>query len=348
MMTFENFVEYVKGAVPRYLPPEYENVEVRTVEVNKNNNLHLTGITIAVPGSNISPSIYLDKIYQKYAHENFELDECVREVAESHLHSLIDGEKKFEIDNILNFENVHDKIMPRLVSSENNDTFLEETPHRIMDGLAVVYYLPVSEFDEKGGSASIRIHNGIMKQWGVTEEELYAASVANLMTNVEAKFQSMREILLESYFDRGEDIDEHWAAQYLPPEDVGMYVLTNREKFFGAAMLLNRNVMDEVVERIGEFYILPSSVHETIFVKKDVAPPLEYLVEMVKEVNLTEVSEEEKLSDHVFLYDAKTKEIYRADHEAEHRRKVAETAGGAEDQERTTPPHATRAARKVR
>ena len=338
MMSFENFVEYVKSTVSRYLPPEFDKVAVRTTEVNKNNNLKLTGVIITVPNSNLSPTIYLNHWYHKYVHEDFELDECVRKVAESYLHSLFDEEKNFDISHVMNYENAHGKIIPRLVSSENNDAFLDEIPHRIMDGLAVVYYLPVSDLNEKGCNASIRINNGIMKEWGVTEDELYAASVANLMANVEAKFQSMREILLETYFNIGEEIDERWAAEYLPPEDAGMYVLTNREKFFGAAMLLNHNVMDEIVDRIGEFYILPSSVHETIFIKKDVAPPLEILVGMVNDVNMTEVDVEEKLSDRVFLYDAKTKEIYRADHEAEHRKNTAETSVGSEESARTTPP----------
>lgn len=337
MMSFENFVEYIRSTVSRYLPPEYENVEVRIVNVTKNNNHSLTGIVLSVPDSNMSPTIYLNGIYHKYVHKDFELDECVRNVAEDYLGNLL-SEKNFDIRHVLNYENAHDKIMPRLVSSENNDAFLNEIPHRIMDGLAVVYYLPVSDLDEKGCSASIRIHNGIMKEWGVTEDELYAASVANLMTNVEAKFQSMREILLETYFNIGEEIDERWAAEYLPAEDAGMYVLTNRDKFFGAAMLLNHNVMDEIVERIGEFYILPSSVHETIFLKKDVAPSLEILAGMVNDVNMTEVDVEEKLSDRVFLYDSKTKEIYRADHEAEHRKNIAETLVGSEESARTTPP----------
>lgn len=338
MMSFENFVEYVKESVHRYLPDEYKDVEVRTVKVNKNNNLQLTGITISVPHSNLSPSVYLNGIYQKYVHEDFELDECVREVADIYLNSLFSEEKDFDISQVMNYENAHGKIIPRLVSAENNAAFLDEIPHRIMDGLAVVYYLPVSGLDEKGCSASIRIHNGIVKEWGVTEEELYAASVANLMTNVETKFQSMREVILEIYFNMGEKIDERWASECLPSEDAGMYVLTNREKFFGAAMLLNHNVMDEIVERIGEFYILPSSVHETILLKKDVAPSLETLEGMVNDINMTEVGVEEKLSDRVFLYDARTKEIYRADHEEEHRKKNSEALAGSEESARTTPP----------
>lgn len=343
MMSFENFVEYVKGSIQHYLPSEFERCKVHVTEVNKNNNLHFTSISIVDSDLNMSPPIYLEKFFSKYESGDYELDECIKNIAEAYLRNLISEDKISDIKHFMSYENAHDKIMPRLVSAENNDTFLDEIPHHIMDGLAVTYYLPISEFDEDDCKASVCVRYGLMKEWGVTEEELYAASVANLMRNVETKFLSIRDVLLESISDAGEDIDAQWVSEYLPPEDEGMYILTNCEKFYGAAMLLNHNVMDDIVERIGECYILPSSVHEVILLKKETGQSLEYLEAMVREVNQTEVSANEKLSDRVFLYDAKTKEIYRADHEEEHRKQVSETSRDGEELARTTPtPHMRR------
>ena len=328
MMSFENFTEYVKSSVLQYLPPEYADTEVSIAKVAKNNNQRLTGIVIKNPESNICPTVYLEGVFSKYEIGDLELDECVKEVAEIYLHNLV-SDKTFDVSNFISYENAKDKVIPRLVSSEDNEAYLEGIPHRVMDGLAVVYYLPVAEFNGKGNSASIRIHNGIMQSWGVTEEELYAVATDNLSKS-EAKFQTMGEVLREIMFSHG---DEEWPVDILPAEDVGMYVLSNSEKLFGASMLLNHNVMDDITERIGEFYILPSSVHETILLRKDTAQSLEYLERMVQEVNLTQVEAEERLSDHVFLYDIKTKEIYRADHEAEHRKNVAETEEAAKTNE---------------
>ena len=49
----------------------------------------------------------------------------------------------------------------------------------------------------------------------------------------------------------------------------GIYVLSNEKKHFGAAMLLNEKAMDMVKETVGEdFFILPSSIHETIIVPR--------------------------------------------------------------------------------
>lgn len=60
--------------------------------------------------------------------------------------------------------------------------------------------------------------------------------------------------------------------------------------------------MDEVAKRIGtNFYILPSSIHETILVTATDCSISE-LEKMVMEVNETEVAAEEILSDHVYCY----------------------------------------------
>lgn len=51
------------------------------------------------------------------------------------------------------------------------------------------------------------------------------------------------------------------------------------------------------------FYILPSSIHETLIIPKDGAMTPKELGEMVREVNRTEVLREEVLSDRVYEYD---------------------------------------------
>ena len=73
---------------------------------------------------------------------------------------------------------------------------------------------------------------------------------------------------------------------------------------------------------MGDFFILPSSIHELLVVPKQDGMELSDLESMVKEVNATQVAPEEKLSDHVYEYDAKEKELYRADKANEHEQKV--------------------------
>ena len=52
-----------------------------------------------------------------------------------------------------------------------------------------------------------------------------------------------------------------------------------------------------------DFFILPSSVHEVLLVPASEGLKKEDLTEMVREINKTEVSPNEVLSDIVYVYD---------------------------------------------
>ena len=69
-----------------------------------------------------------------------------------------------------------------------------------------------------------------------------------------------------------------------------------------------RQAYPNVLEMIGQilkkdYYILPSSVHEVIIVPYSEIYVCSKLDEMVREINSTQVEEEDVLSNHVYLYD---------------------------------------------
>lgn len=64
--------------------------------------------------------------------------------------------------------------------------------------------------------------------------------------------------------------------------------------------------MDQAAEKLGgDFYILPSSIHEILLVPDNGDKTADDLRDMVREVNATQVSPEEKLTDNVYHYDSK-------------------------------------------
>ena len=76
-----------------------------------------------------------------------------------------------------------------------------------------------------------------------------------------------------------------------------MYVATNEQCSLGAAVMRYPDFREKVRGMIrGDFYILPSSIHEVILVP-------ERMQEMVKEINQTGVAPEEVLSDSVYYFD---------------------------------------------
>ena len=88
----------------------------------------------------------------------------------------------------------------------------------------------------------------------------------------------------------------------IPPEQT-MWVISNEKGINGAASMLYENELHELAESLeSDLYILPSSVHEVIAVSSDMGSP-EMLAQMVVEVNMQEVSLDERLSNQVYHYD---------------------------------------------
>ena len=92
------------------------------------------------------------------------------------------------------------------------------------------------------------------------------------------------------------------VAVLMPELDLQLYMISNEECYFGAAMMLNQEVLDRVCNMIGEeCYVLPCSVHEILAVPKG-KHDLKELQSMVKEINTKSLEPEMYLSDNVYAY----------------------------------------------
>ena len=88
-----------------------------------------------------------------------------------------------------------------------------------------------------------------------------------------------------------------------------MYVITNGDKVNGSAQMLNEHLMDQASARIGgDFYIIPSSIHEVLAVPVG-RMEVDELEAMVRDVNSTQVAKEDKLSDTVYAFDSVNREV---------------------------------------
>ena len=67
----------------------------------------------------------------------------------------------------------------------------------------------------------------------------------------------------------------------------------------------------EFAQQKGDFYILPSSIHEAIFIPASENVDAEELKTMVREVNETQVPKEDFLSNEVYFYNAKEDELQK-------------------------------------
>ena len=167
---------------------------------------------------------------------------------------------------------------------------LAESTHAIMQGLENVPSVDTSE-----------LTNDMIDHMGVTHEQLKADALENAPEIRPAVIQGMSEVMREMM---GPEAFEMFG---LPEEqEEMMYVATVPDKNSGAGVLAYQDFMDQAAEKLGgDFYILPSSIHEILLVPDNGDKAADDLRDMVREVNATQVSPEEKLTDNVYHYDSK-------------------------------------------
>lgn len=295
MTSFEEFKVEVVARIKDFLPESFADAEVSLKEVVKNNDLQLTGLVIASLETNVCPNIYLDSFYEDYK-TGVDMNEILGEIAKLRVDLDVSG--PFDMSWITDFEQVKGKLIPRLVNAAMNATLLSGRPHKFIADLAVTYCAMLVQYS--GRTASVPISNELMKMWGISVDELHKIAVANLSDLLPSTFRGMTEVMSEMMGMSTEEMV--MMGLRTETEEEHMYVLSNSLNINGASALFDEKMMTEIADKIGDFYILPSSVHEVLLVPMTENVSTEELECMVREVNATQVSPEERLSDNIYTY----------------------------------------------
>lgn len=290
-MEFHIFVEKVVATLKESLGEAYE---IQVTEVVKNNNIHLTGVVITKRPANVSPTIYLNQYYQKYQEEgNFQ--QTVGEMMA--LYEQQAKELQLDMSFFTDFTQVKERLYHKLVHYEKNKKMLEDVPHIRWNDLAVVFYYAMEQ--DVVGRATITIRKEHLAIWKQEEGMLFAIAQENMRRDMPELLVPMKELLEEM---TGVELEKQY--------DVPMYVLTNKEKIFGASVLLYSEKLQELAEKTGKnLLILPSSVHEVLLMPDEEDQEYGFYRQMVEEVNTTQVDPEEVLSYSLYCYDRQKKEI---------------------------------------
>lgn len=288
MMNFQEFVEKIAEEFSYKI-----SGMVHIVPVIKNNGVTLTGLTVTSEDTNISPTIYLDGYYEEYK-QGKELCQVVEQVQEIYVANVV--QEYVDISCFVEKEKMLKRLSLKLVNYETNKKLLAEIPHRRFLDMAVVYYYFLE--NEEHGVGTILIHNHHMRFWDMTEEEMFEYAYANYLNLHPAHVENMRELVISLLQVNEISVEDSRAA-------MEMLVVTNEDKLYGATMMLFPQVLKPIAEILGEdLYILPSSIHEILVLPKS-GHMADELREMVAEVNYSEVTIEERLSDNVYCFSAK-------------------------------------------
>ncbi|SKA73445.1 hypothetical protein SAMN02745111_02461 [Eubacterium uniforme] len=309
-LEYDVFIEYIREHILEYFPEGYANAEVTIKDVLKNNDNRRKGLFINVD-KNISPIIYLDDLYESYKNnESLEMGNICRIIYDTYKSQ----EPDFIVPDVKNFDAVKDKIVFKLINTENNKEFLKDVPSIQHLDMSAVFQIQLSP------EASIKVTDNIFNMWNISKDELGKIALENTKRIKQPKLVDMNSMLNEILgfvaFEKSSnpevnldsiaeaDLKEFFDDNIMNNMTIPLFVLISEDKVNGATCMLFEDDMKKIANALDKnFYIIPSSIHELIIIPdSELLDPME-IKPMISEVNSTCVELTDKLSDNLYKFD---------------------------------------------
>ncbi len=308
MMDYMTFKVVAQKRILDYFPEEFKDAKVEVMPVVKVNKTKDAIMIRKDDSTGISPNLYLDDLYEHYRASG-DVGETLGMAADLYMDRLEDTEN-FDFPEF-STEYIKENVFMMLVNTESNAELLKDIPHREVNDCSVFYRILIEKTDD--GIASTVLDHNMAEIAGMGEQEIFLAATENTKRLFPPNIQPMTEIIRAMMVKDGmpEEIAEAVISD-MGQSDFPMWVITNDCGINGAVNMLYDENLQKVAEKIqDDLYILPSSTHEVICVPAGSGDP-ERLAEMVQDVNMSEVSVEERLSNQVYHYDKELRKLTMA------------------------------------
>lgn len=274
-MDYETFKLLVPQRIKEFLPPIFAGFTPQVRSVAKVGGMKdaFCMFPPEKPEMVAVPTLYLDDLYREYQ-ENQDLDGTLEMIAQ-----VIMTWSGIEVPELAGFclSDHPDRIVANLICADMNRDLLREVPHHSFLDMAVIYRL-VHSITKEGINSAI-ITNAMLEETDLTEEKLREHAMEN----------TLRILPLQIIEDKGQEI----------------FIVTNEAGFFGAAAMLYPEYLQSLAQKTGgDYYIMPTSIHEFFVIPIECAE-LRDLAQLLASGNESITRREERLSAAIYRYSAK-------------------------------------------
>ena len=252
MMNYEIFKEVVKEKFMDYMPDNFKGMELVVMPVEKV-NMTYDGISIRGKDTNISPTIYINDMYEKYQSCG-DLEETLMAACDLMAMEFAKAPQVVDVDSL--YKDADEKVVFQLINTEQNKSFLEQVPHREFQDLSIIYKLVVNADAES--IQSIKVTNSLAERLGMNEEQLFKYAAENTRRILPPRIRNMNDVMKEMFLSDGmpEEIAEMMIRE-VPPEQT-LWIISNNRGIDGAVSMLYENELHELAENLEVICISPS------------------------------------------------------------------------------------------
>lgn len=286
---YETFKTELIAVITKKLEAPYK---VETYKAFKNGK-EIDAFTIRQKDTQATPTFYFKNLIEDYKNGS-----SVADIAEDVLEMYFFAAKNspINIDECQDFNVQKSNICYKVVNKESFKDQLPLIPHIDFFDLAIILYSVLSINDKN--EMSFIVTNDMVKVWDTTPQELFILATKNTPRLFPINITSLNALRFQFDIPQYKTISD--TIENLPPDYV--YAITNEYTRNGFAGIFYPGVLKCLGKRFGNFYLLPSSIHEALIIPEGTDMSPQQLMEMVHGVNTEVVSPDEYLSDSVYQY----------------------------------------------
>ena len=303
-VTMNDFAEAVRKDLQDNLSELFPGVTVNIQQVDKIQGGSYLGLRIDREDGLASPVLNLEQPYQDMKTVR-PYEKVIRDIAEQ-TEAVLRDMPQISLTDVNEYDQLKEGLIMQVIPIRGNEERLADMPHRQMEDMAVVYRVMMNA-PQHSGEMSFLVTNSIMQGYGITPEQLYADASFNMSQNMKYSIRPLFSVLA--------DMNPVFADEPMPEPDNTLFVCTNEMGAYGAGAVAHPEFMEEASKKLqGNFFVLPSSIHEVLLLKDDGHTDYHALQDMVSAINATEVQPKDRLTDNVYHVDAVERVFETAKH----------------------------------
>ena len=265
-------------AVAKEINDKHDGFSAEVIEIVKMNDEKLVGVMVRREDADYSSVNYIEGFFKN----DVSVEKCAETLTETKEVEKIMASEETEK---LTWDDVKNCITMRLVGIGYNTEYLKNKVYKnLNNGFAIMFDVDKENY---------RI--------GVTTDLAETLGCDYTMLACAAQTSGIGKPALcdlgESLFGNPRDLFE--SNEHI---ETSMLVLTAKDTEYGASVIYKVGVGEKIKELVGEYYLLPSSVHEWIVVPESAGIDVNELSEMVTGANKTVVKKCDLLSYGVYKW----------------------------------------------
>ena len=260
MMNFDEFLEAARDRIKELVI----EADVKVQAVDKLQGESYVGIAVRPEHASAAVTFNLNAAYDRYQADESQKDAILNKIA-ADAKQVSSAIPAFEVSSITDYETVKDHLTMQVVPVEPNKEMLEGIPHKTIEDIAVVYRVEIP--GSADGTATTLVTNQLLSEYGITPGQLHRDALEAQVANHPPVLKNMSEIMAEM------------SGGMMDMPESPMWVATVEGGMNGASVTQIPGFLEESAEKLGgDFFVLPSSIHEVLFIRDDGSFEREHIV----------------------------------------------------------------------